>query len=77
LPKGNTAIPRGDYPRGQGDVISTLGNKFGFQTSYGFSEVYNEGLEYALGSVQNDSLVVNYELTRNAGKGTFIGIRQK
>jgi hypothetical protein len=77
LPKGNTAIPRGDYPHGQGDVIYTLGNKFCFQTSYGFGEIYNEGLTYALGSVHNDSLIVKYELTGNGGKGTFIGIRQK
>jgi hypothetical protein len=77
LPKGNSAIPRGDFPHGQGDVIYALGTKFGFQTSYGFGEIYNQGLTYALGSVQNDSLIVKYELTSNAGKGTFIGIRQK
>jgi hypothetical protein len=77
LPKGNNAIPRGDFPHGQGDVIGTLGNKFNFRSFYGFGEIYNAGLVYSLGSVQNDSLVVKYELTGNSGKGTFIGIRQK
>jgi hypothetical protein len=79
LPKGNHAIPIGrtSYAEEQGDVIYALGTKFGFDTSYGFGEIYNEGLKYAMGSVQNDSLIVKYELTGNAGKGTFIGIRQK
>jgi hypothetical protein len=79
LPKGTNAIPFGqtDYPPEQGDVIRILGNKFIFATSVGFAQAYNEGLTYAIGSVQNDSLTVKYELTGNGGKGTFIGIRQK
>lgn len=77
FPKGSTAITRGSYPYGKGEVISILGNKFGFQSGYGFGDIYNEGLEYGLGSVQNDSLIIRYKLTRNGGTGTFIGIRQK
>jgi hypothetical protein len=77
FPKGSTAITRGSYPYGKGDVISILGNKFGFRSDYGFGDIYNEGLEYGLGSVQKDSLIIHYKLTRNGGNGTFIGIRQK
>jgi hypothetical protein len=76
LPKGNSAIVGSSFPRAKGDVIYTLGNKFGFETSYGFGEIYREGLEYALGTVQKDSLIIKYELT-GSRKGTFIGIRQK
>jgi hypothetical protein len=79
LPKGNNAIPLGrtDYPDGQGDVIRTLGNRFTISSDYGFSQMHNAGLSYSLGYVRNDSLVINYNLTRNMGKGTFIGIRKK
>jgi hypothetical protein len=79
LPKGSTAIPFGrtSYPDGQGDVIYAAGNRFTFQTDYGFGQIYNQGLWYALGTIRNDSLTIYYELTAGAGKGTFIGIRQK
>jgi hypothetical protein len=78
FPKGSDGITvSGGFPRGQGDVIKILGNRFNFYTERGFAQLYGKPLVHSLATVQNDSLIVKYKLDGSKTTETFIGLRQQ